>query len=101
VKFTQAICVSIGLFVVSQLSFAQSANIFVGAGTATDSSSNTQIDTFGTGQPFTTPSMGGTFMDVGTSILFTKHFGAGADVSWRASKGSYTGLLSGKGLARC
>lgn len=92
-KVTQAICVSIGLFVASQLSFAQSANIFVGVGTATDSSSNTSIDTFGTGQPFITPKLGGTFMDVGASVLFTKHYGVGADVSWRASKGNYTGLL--------
>jgi hypothetical protein len=73
--------------------FAQSANIYFGVGTAIDSSANTQIDTFGTGNPFTTPSMGGAFPDIGASVLFTKHVGIGADVSWRASKGAYAGLL--------
>jgi len=93
VKLQQAICVSIGLFIGAQLSMAQSANIFFGAGTAIDSSSNQQIDTFGTGSPFTTPRMTGTFLDLGSSVLFTKHFGVGADVSWRAAHGAYAGLL--------
>ena len=91
-KFQQAVCVSIGLFIASQLSMAQSANVYFGAGTATDSSSNQGINTFGTGN-LSTPSLHGTFLDLGSTVLFTKHLGVGADVSWRATHGAYAGLL--------
>jgi hypothetical protein len=89
----QTLLISCGLFVAANLSFAQSANIFVGVGTAMDSAANTSIDTFGNGVTYSTPSMGGAFPDIGASVLFSKHVGVGADVSWRASKGSYAGLL--------
>ena len=92
-KIQQAICVSIGLFIGAQLSMAQSVNAYFGVGTAIDSSSNQKIDTFATGSPFTTPKLGGAFPDIGASVMFTKHFGVGADVSWRASKAAYAGLL--------
>ena len=87
------ILISCGLFLASQVSFAQSGNVYFGQGTAIDSSAGTQVDTFGTGNPFTTPRMGGSFSDIGTSVLFTKHFGVGADLSWRDTRGSYAGLL--------
>jgi hypothetical protein len=93
VKIQQGICVSIGLFIGAHLSMAQSFNVYAGVGTAIDSSSNQQIDTFGTGSPFTTPRLGGTFPDLGASVMFTKHFGVGADFSWRATRDSYAGLL--------
>ena len=85
--------ISCGLLVAAQISFAQSVNPYFGVGTATDSSSNTQIDTFGTGNPFTTPSMGGATLDAGASVMFTKHYGVGADINWKASRGNYAGLL--------
>ncbi len=85
--------VSMGLLFAASLSMAQSANVYVGVGTATDGSSNQQIDTFGTGSSFTTPKLTGTFMKVGASVLFTPHFGVGADVSWRAARADYAGLL--------
>jgi len=88
----QSMLISCGLFVAAHMSFAQSANVYFGVGTATDSSSGAQIDTFGTGNPFTTPKLGGTFGDIGASVLFTKHFGVGADASWRMSHGAYAGL---------
>jgi hypothetical protein len=88
----QAICVSIGLFIAAHMSMAQSANVYFGYGTAMDSSSNQQIDTFGTGVPYTTPKLGGSFLDVGSTVLFTDHFGVGADVSWRATHAAYAGL---------
>lgn len=80
------------LFPAAQLSMAQSANVYFGVGTATDTSSNTQIDTFATGVPYTTPKLGGSFLDVGASVLFTDHFGVGGDVSWRATHAAYAGL---------
>ena len=81
-----------GIFCVTQVSHAQSANLYFGVGTATDSSSNQQIDTFQTGSPFTTPKLGGSFLDIGASLLLTKEFGAGADVSWRAAHAAYAGF---------
>lgn len=89
----QTLLLSCGIFIAAQISSAQSVNLYFGAGTATDSSSNASIDTFGTGNPFTTPKITGTFLDIGASALFTRHFGVGADVSWRASHGDYAGLL--------
>ena len=90
-KIQQAICVSIGLLIGAQLSMAQSFNVYAGVATAMDSSSNQQINTFGTGI-FTTPKLGGAFPDLGASVMFTKHFGVGTDFSWRASQASYAGL---------
>lgn len=70
---------------------AQSANIFFGGGAAFDSSSNQQINTFGTGN-YTTPSMSAAYLDLGSSIFLGEHFGFGADISWQAARSSYTGL---------
>jgi hypothetical protein len=94
----QAFSASIGLFFIApflaaQLSMAQSVNIYGGVGTAMDTSAGTPIDTFNTGTPYTTPKLGGLFPDVGATVLFTKHFGVGADVSWRATHANYAGLL--------
>jgi hypothetical protein len=47
-----------------------SIDVFAGVGTAMDSSSNQRIDTFGTGVPFTTPSMRGTFGKFGADVMF-------------------------------
>lgn len=67
-------------------------NAYYSVGTATDSSSNQQIDTFGTGSPFTTPKLGGLFSDIGASIGLTNHWGIGGDLSWRDSRAAYAGL---------
>ncbi|MGD1073466.1 MAG: hypothetical protein ABSB15_25425 [Bryobacteraceae bacterium] len=75
-----------------QFASAQQFNGYYSVGTTVDSSSNTQIDTFGTGSPFTTPRMGGLFSDFGASFMATKQFGAGADISWRDTQGAYAGL---------
>ena len=88
----QAICVSIGLFIAAQLSMAQNVNFYAGVGTALDSSSNQQINTFGTAT-YTTPKLGGAFPDIGVTGMVTKHFGMGADINWRASSAAYAGLL--------
>jgi hypothetical protein len=93
VKLHNTLIISCGLFIAAQVSFAQSASLYYGIGTAVDASSRQQIDTFGTGIPYTTPRLGGSFSDIGTTLLFTKHFGVGADVSWKNSRGAYAGLL--------
>lgn len=67
-------------------------DIFFGVGTMTDSSSGTSIDTFGTGNPFTTPRLGGTFGKAGADIMITPYLGVGGEADFRFSQGSYTGL---------
>jgi len=71
---------------------AQSISAYYSVGTATDSSSNQQIDTFGTGIPFTTPKMGGLTSDIGGLFMFSKYLGASADFSWRDTSAAYAGL---------
>ncbi|MGA8030143.1 MAG: hypothetical protein WB992_23600 [Bryobacteraceae bacterium] len=72
--------------------FAHAQSAYFGVGTMTDSSSGQSIDTFGTGNPFTTPKLGGTFGKAGADIMITPHFGVGGDVDFRFAQGSYTGL---------
>jgi len=71
---------------------AQQGNVYIGLGTAMDSSNGQAIDTFGTGNYFNTPRLTGLFMDVGGEFLLTDHFGAGAEINWRAGQGNYAGL---------
>jgi hypothetical protein len=61
-------------------------------GTAMNSSSNQQIDTFGTGSPYTTPKLGGLFGDIGATFMVTPHWGVGGDMSWRTTQAAYAGL---------
>src|SRR5580704_1277474 len=67
-------------------------NVYFGLGTATDSSNGQALNLFGTGTPYNTPKMTGLFADVGGSFMFTNHFGAGAQLSWRAGQGDYSGV---------
>jgi hypothetical protein len=71
---------------------AQGLDVFFGAGTAIAPSSNQSIDTFGTGNPFTTPRMGGTFGKAGVDYFFKPQFGISAETDFRFSQGAYTGL---------
>ena len=87
-----AIC--LGLLAGASIMTAQTpqANFYFGVGAATNSSSNTPIDVFGTGNFINTPKMTGTFLDAGGSFMLTPHFGAGANLSGRASQGYYAGI---------
>ena len=77
----------------ASLAHAQAGvDVFFGAGTAMDSSSGALIDTFGTGYPYTTPRLGGTFGRVGADVMFTPLIGVGGEADWRFSQGSYAGL---------
>ena len=67
-------------------------DVFAGVGTASDSSSHQQIDTFGTGSPFTTPSLAGTFGKFGADYMFKPWIGVGAETDFRFSQGAYAGL---------
>ena len=89
------LAISLGLLA-GTLSIAQAqipqGNIYFGLGTATADSSHQSLDVFGTGVPANTPKLNGLFADVGGSLMLTSHFGAGAQVSWRAGQGNYAGV---------
>lgn len=80
------------LFVSVQPGRAQSTNVYIGFGTATDSSNGQRIDTFGTGTPLATPKMSGLFVTLGGDFMFKKNLGFGVESSWRGGKGLYAGL---------
>ena len=82
----------LALFALIPLAYGQSASVYYGLGTAIDSSSNQQIDTFNTGSPYTTPKMAGLFSDIGGNFMFSKHYGVGADLDWRNAQAAYAGL---------
>lgn len=65
---------------------------YFGVGTAMDSSSGQSIDTFGTGNPFTTPRLAGTFGRVGADVMFKPWIGVGGEADWRFSQAAYAGL---------
>jgi hypothetical protein len=72
--------------------YAQNIDVFFGAGTASAPTSNTLIDPFDTGNPYTTPRMGGTFGKAGADFFFKPQFGINAETDFRFSQGSYAGL---------
>lgn len=77
----------------ASLAHAQAGpDVFFGVGTMTDSSSKTAIDTFGTGNPFTSPALGGTFGKAGADIMITPYLGVGGEADFRFSQGAYAGL---------
>jgi outer membrane protein W len=65
---------------------------YFGVGTAQVGSSGGSIDTFGTGTPFSTPGMHGTFGKAGGDFMVTPHLGIGAEMDFRFSQGAYAGL---------
>ncbi len=90
--FNRILPLALVLGVGATLASAQSIDVFFGAGTATDSSSNQAIDTFGTGNPFTTPRLGGTFGKAGADVMFKPWIGVGAETDWRFTQAAYAGL---------
>jgi len=72
---------------------AQTVDAYFGLGTMTDTSNGQSVDTFGTGSPYNSPALGGTFANVGGDVMVTPHLGFNANLSWRTSQGGYDGLL--------
>jgi outer membrane protein W len=79
-----AVCLGAGL--------ASAQSVYFGVGTTQLSSNGQTIDTFGTGNRFSTPSMTGAFGKVGGDLMITPHFGVGAETDFRFSQGAYAGL---------
>jgi hypothetical protein len=76
-----------------QFANAQSGlDVYFGVGTATASSSGTPSDTFGDGNIFVTPKLGGAFGKAGADLMFTPHFGIGGEADFRFTQGAYAGL---------
>jgi hypothetical protein len=85
--------VSACLILGGTLAHAQSGpDVYFGVGTMTDSSSGTPIDTFSTGNPFTSPKLGGAFGKAGADWMITPYLGIGGEADFRFSQGSYAGL---------
>jgi hypothetical protein len=76
----------------TQFAHAQNASVYFGLGSAHDSSSGQQINTFGTGTVFNTPSLGGLFVRLGGDVMIRPTLGFGAAFSFRGSQGEYAGL---------
>ena len=83
---------SVFLFSVGFANAQDGLDVYFGVGTATADSSNTLSDTFGNGNIFVTPKMGGAFGKAGADIMFTPHFGIGAEADFRFKQGAYAGL---------
>jgi hypothetical protein len=71
---------------------APPVSVYFGLGTATDSSSGQQINTFGDGNLYNTPKITGLFGNLGGNVMITPHYGFGGEFSWRTSQGDYAGL---------
>jgi hypothetical protein len=90
IRSTIPLIFALGL--IAPFASAQSVDAYFGVGTATDSSSGNSIDTFGTGNPFTTPKLGGAFGKAGADVMLTPYIGVNADVDFRFTHGAYAGL---------
>jgi len=78
--------------VAAQPAPAQEVAAYLGFGGSHDGSAGIQIDTYGDGNLYKTPGLGGVFGHLGGSAFFTKHLGVGADLAWQASQASYAGI---------
>jgi hypothetical protein len=87
---------SIGLllFVVPLASAQTAFDLGIGFGTAHAKSTGTQIDTFGDGTLYSTPSLGSFFLGFGGDLMLSQRFGVGADVTLQPSQHDYAGLNS-------
>jgi hypothetical protein len=79
------------LFVSAISARAQSGSIYVGFGTATDSSIGS-INTLNGGVQYSTPTLGGLFDTVGGDVIFFHNLGAGIEYSFLNGRSSYAGL---------
>jgi hypothetical protein len=74
------------------ISAAQDVDAYIGLGTAITGSNGLPTDTFGDGNIYYPPRMGGLFMTYGGTFMFSPHLGVGGESSFRTSQGSYAGL---------
>src|ERR1700677_3607034 len=89
-----ALSVCFGLLTVSPLVMGQTpqAKLYIGRGAPADGWNGQAINSFGTGDFLSTPKLTGLFATVGGGLMLTPHWGAGAEINWRAGQGDYAGL---------
>ena len=72
---------------------AQSAlDVHIGASGAYAKSTGQNINTFGDGNLYSTPSLSGVFMNFGGGIMVTPRLGFGGEFSFQPGKSDYAGL---------
>ena len=91
-RFGSISLLALALCAGSTVASAQNVDVFFGVGTVMDTSSNQLIDTFGTGNPYTTPKLGGSFGKIGADFMLTKRFGIGAETDFKFAQAAYAGL---------
>ncbi len=92
-KTIHSISLTAFLFAVSAgLASAQGIDAYFGMGTAQASAATLASNTFGDGTIYGGTRMGGAFGTYGGDFIFSKHFGVGAESSFRFSQGGYAGL---------
>jgi hypothetical protein len=82
--------VAFALCLSGTLAHAQDADLFFGAGFATDSSANSVSTLLGT--PLTSPKLSGTFGKVGGDFMITKRFGFGVQTDFQFASVNYQGF---------
>ncbi len=87
-----AMTLGLGLLAGSLAAQVPQTNVYFGLGTAVDSSNGQALDIFGTGNFVNTPRLTGLFATAGGELMLTDHFGAGAEINWRAGQGNYSGV---------
>ncbi|MEO8597512.1 MAG: outer membrane beta-barrel protein [Candidatus Solibacter sp.] len=69
-----------------------SLDVHIGASGANAKSTGENLDTFGDGNFYRTPSLDGVFMNLGGGIMLTPRYGFGAEVSFKPRQSDYAGL---------
>ena len=69
-----------------------SLDVHIGASGAYAKSTGQNINTFGDGNLYSTPSLSGAFMNLGGGIMVTPRFGFGGEFSFQPGKSDYAGL---------
>jgi len=82
----------LGLLLCGTIAYAQSFEAHMGASGANAKSSGLSIDTFGDNTFYSSPSLDGTFMNIGASLMLTPHYGFGGELSFKPGKSDYAGL---------
>lgn len=71
---------------------AQGFSAFFGVGNLSDKTSGQRIDTFGDGNLYPTPGLGGLYASFGGDFMFRSYLGVGAEYAGRFSQAPYAGL---------
>ena len=77
---------------VSRVREGTNGDVYFGGGSASDGSTNQSINTFGDGNVYHTPKLGGAFGKFGADYMFKPTLGFGGEYSFRFAQAPYAGL---------